>query len=588
MPKDNYNVYYLLTYRVYGDSVVVKNLTDGWFGIVPREDWNGKKVFILTGEAYRADWGFRINIIKRDQPKFSKRALKIFNELKRRIELRAELFDIIEKLKILAKEKFYSEELEDLLNDFWNAEEYAIYEGYKRKNAWILWFIKKYGIDFSDIVEWHGFSEWGGLRKLTIRFNEKKLDARKRWLLLRMMFRYKKYGERRNRMEITEEHIVNHWPAISVLFPQLIDFIAAKFPVAVEKIPKIWGHFYTWNVDLPMKTSPPILTKTLRKTKADFLIEVDLPRLVYYGVLGQAFEKWDARGYPRRVYYFIRDSPLSFDIAPGDLVLAKLKMRWGSETYVLEPLEKITLKKALQIIESNKDIRVVAFDKPLDLYKKLLKGGIKVVNDVLNELENREPILDMKGYALVAMKIRQLINNLQRREVNEKFDLLRKKIEIDDVNSAVDIFSVLMADKAYYLRSIGLTNEEIFKIIKNIISDKTSYSEFEKSFIDEAKKLLEEIILKNIHREWNVKRLAEIFPDIAIRLVKSRIREIKDAEIMVEWVNNNKYYNISKLVRTYYGQKIVRALFKGSVERITSQRYRRLKLVLDELISHLE
>jgi len=581
----NYNVYYLLAYRIYRDSIVVKSLTDGWFGILPKSKWNGKKICIITGKAYRSGWGYRFQIIEVDkEPTYSEKTFKIFNELKRKIELKAELFNIIELLKKLAEEKFISMELEDLLNTFWNAEEYAIYEGYRRKNAWILWFIKEYGIDFSDTIESYTFDEWNDVRKLIIKFKKEKLDETKKWLLLRMVFRYNRRGSEHRRMEITEEHIVNHWPAISVLFPQLVDFIKSNYPVAIEKIPKIWGDFYAWNIDFSIRSSSPIYAATSKNIEnADFLIEVDLPRLVYYGILGQAFEEWDEIGYPRKVYYFIRDSPLSFDILPGDLILAKLRMIWGSEIYVLEPLEKVTIKRALQIIECKKNIRVVAFDKPLDLYKKLLEDGVKVLNYVLYELEHRKPILDKVGFNIVARRIRQYIINLQDRLANNHFNLLKENLKIENIDNALELFSILMPDKTYFLKSIGLTNKEIFEIIREIMKDKHNYLKLREEFLDSVKIFLERLILSDTHRNWNVKKLAEMFPDIAMRLIELRINEIKNAEVTVEQCNKEKYYDVEKLTRTYYGEKIVKALFGEIVRKVPSQKYIKRRSILNKL-----
>ena len=601
----SYRVVYLITYRVYQESIIAKSLTRAFFAIVSREYWPGKKIFLCKALLKkRRTWGFEV--IPKEFPQDippPQEVRKDFNKLKELIKKHAGFECIVEILRKLENFGFMSRELEELLNKWWQEEEFALLEGYRYKCAWLLKWLAKNPIDLKKHVKRVYTREWKGVRKLVVEFKHSAMSEPKIvWLMRRLCFRNARIKHRYSitydplTFEIVEDHLANHFPVIAVLFPQVYQYLY-YFSFAQEKIKLLWGSTTSWNLPKiefeSLGTSPLSLNIN---PLIHIILEVDLARVAYFAIIGQAFQNWDKSGYPRRVWYFSRDYPLSFLLRPGDIVIARVIFAHGKNTFILMPLKKIGVEDAMNIIAKYPSIRVICFDKPLDLYQELVNNitNIHKYKQIEQKLKERKPILDESGFKKIATKINELMTQFQAKLEERDLEFLLSVAKKDKAllarKYAVNAIKIIFKRELEILKEIGFTEEEALEIIFNALILAKDKKELKENFWEIIKSNVMKRIISEWKREWNISILGSIYTEIAKELIQKRLDDLRNSVILKRRnpATNEIYWDATFLNETYYGRKILSALEVKDPSKIDEMKMKQIRDVLKRIITPKE
>jgi len=596
----SYRIVYLITYRVYQESIIAKSLTRAFFAIVSREYWPGKKIFLCKALLKkRRTWGFEVTPkeFPQDIPP-PPEVRKDFNKLKELIKKHAGFECIVEILRKLENFGFMSKELEELLNKWWQEEEFALLEGYRYKCAWLLKWLERNPINLKAHIRRVYTKEWKGIRKLVVEFKESVLNEPKiLWLMRRLCFRnarirlgYKvMYSP--TTFEIVEDHLANHFPVIAILFPQVHQHLS-YFPFAQEKIKLMWGSTTSWNLPKIDFESPKAPSLSLNiNPLIHIIVEVDLARVAYFSIIGQAFQDWDESGYPRRVWYFSRDYPLSFLLRPGDIVVAQIVFAHGKNTFIIKPVQKISVDDALEIIAKYPNIRVICFDKPLDLYQELLNNitSIRRHEQIRQKLKERKPILDEHNFNKVVMKINELMSKyqieLEKRNLEFLLDAAKRARNLWEQPYVIDVLKAIFRYELEILKEIGFSEDESIKIISDVVISAGTREELKEKFWEIAKPSVMRYVVSERQREWNISLLNSIYPEIAKELVRKRLEDLKKSVILKRRVvaTNEIYWDATFLKETYYGRKILSAFHIKDASKIDATTMKQIRNALEKI-----
>ncbi|MFB0562092.1 MAG: hypothetical protein ACETWM_12885 [Candidatus Lokiarchaeia archaeon] len=131
------------------------------------------------------------------------------------------------------------------------------------------------------------------------------------------------------------------------------------------------------------------------------ILEVDLPIHPYQGILGCFQTHWSSWLEPQYIYFFTRDSPISYEIHPGDIILCEESGIYSCDAgKVIMPVKKFTAEELVAYLKNNPEIEIRVWDltsnkeSPLHIAKDFFK--------LLKTLEAQE------GYS--AATIRNLIS----------------------------------------------------------------------------------------------------------------------------------------------------------------------------------
>ena len=94
------------------------------------------------------------------------------------------------------------------------------------------------------------------------------------------------------------------------------------------------------------------------------IIETDLAIHPYQGIIGCLQKDWTTWEEPGFIYYFPRDSPITFEIFPGDLILCQKKPIYQCDMGdVLMPIRKLDAKELATFLLENPDVEIIDYHK---------------------------------------------------------------------------------------------------------------------------------------------------------------------------------------------------------------------------------
>lgn len=93
------------------------------------------------------------------------------------------------------------------------------------------------------------------------------------------------------------------------------------------------------------------------------ILEVDLPIHPYQGIIGCFQTDWSSWLEPQYIYFFTRDSPISYDISPGDIILCEESGIYSCDAgKVIMPVKKFTAEELVAYLKNNQYVEIRVWD----------------------------------------------------------------------------------------------------------------------------------------------------------------------------------------------------------------------------------
>lgn len=336
----------------------------------------------------------------------------------------------------------------------------------------------------------------------------------------------------------------------------------------------------------------------------NIIIEVDLSIHPYQGIIGCFQDKWTGWLEPGFIYYLPRDSPITYDIHPGEYILCKKEPIYEcSMGHVVIPIKKLTPDEIIDIINKEPKIKIFEWDKlyekktVLNLAKKVFQSLNKLklknaltksqVKKLAQDLEDITKITDT-SFLYPEMKLRalDLITERLSQDFFERIitQLTKYKYQIFDESQLTNRNNYYAIREA---RKIGvLTRNEFLallfpeirlackkfiidyemipvfnRIIASENSEKEKYDELKLEIMSTFEQYIVNVGTETINIEW-VKSIE--FEDLKKRVLDIRVKEVNNALILTKAIQEDEQdriqYNITNLRKTYMGGRLLESL----------------------------
>ena len=359
------------------------------------------------------------------------------------------------------------------------------------------------------------------------------------------------------------------------------------------------------------------------------IIEVDLSIHPYQGIIGCFQDKWTGWLEPGFIFYLPRDSPISYNIFPGDYILCKKEPIYECAMgHVLMPIKKITFDEIIDIITKEPKIKIYEWDKLSD--KKTVFNLVKQILQTLIKLEQKN--------TLTNNQVNKLAQNLEELFKIPEVDFLYpeaklKALEIISERLNSDFFERILKqltkynyqlydrgqtqsryNQSYYVnreeKKVGILRrnelltllfpeirlasrkftlgDDIVSVFNRIIASESN----EKDKYDELKleimTRLEQFINTDGTGSFNIEWFKSVnFDDLKKRVLDIRVKQVNDITISYTDIDENgqkkTQYNISGLRATYLGKRLLASLqISDSISWIEEPMFNLIKAALSK------
>ncbi len=310
-----------------------------------------------------------------------------------------------------------------------------------------------------------------------------------------------------------------------------------------------------------------------------FILEVDLPIHPYQGIVGCFQTDWSSWLEPQYNYFFTRDSPISYDIFPGDIVLCESSGIYRCDAgEVIMPVKRFTAEELVAYFKSNPEIEIRAWDlthkkeSPLhtarDFFRTLktlgaeqdyntaaIKNLIRIVSQAV-KMPSQQFIFPHIKIKILELILEQL-NPIFIEKMIEKLGSQVRSLPVDQLFSFV--FPRLQLAVPEYWTTIDLLD----KIEEDPVQagDKAVMQMVRKVLLEDFKGWLESKLKKkkgteNIDLKW---LSGGDFSDIKSKILQARVSEVERSPIQVRGEKKVEY-DVSGLRSTVIGKKLFESL----------------------------
>ncbi len=305
------------------------------------------------------------------------------------------------------------------------------------------------------------------------------------------------------------------------------------------------------------------------------IVEVDLSIHPYQGIIGSFQTQWTSWLEPGFIYYFPRDSPISYNILPGDIILCEKEPIYVCDSgKVIMPIKKFKPLDLIRYIKENPDVEILSWDYPgrsrhfleiaRDFFRnkeKLSKTDVFEKDDLIKLITSLIQISQFNTENLLFPHLKQQIYNsiIDTLDILFSEACLEKICSLKDDLSAYEILALVLP-KLFFSFPEYVTSATAYKKIKTAIGKKIT--------IKEKLTLIENLFVKDIEN-WlktnssdlvNFDLLMESnYKDLAKKVLQIRQEEVRNAPVIFKGATK-KQYDISQLRETTLGKKLINNL----------------------------
>jgi len=363
------------------------------------------------------------------------------------------------------------------------------------------------------------------------------------------------------------------------------------------------------------------------------ILEIDLSIHPYQGIIGCFQDKWTGWLEPGFIYYLPRDSPITYDIYPGDYILCKKEPIYECDMgHVLMPIKKLAFDDIFEIIRKEPKIKIFEWDKlsekktVLNLAKQILDSLTKLeqkntlTNSQVKKLaQNLEDIFQIPTidffYPTIKMRILEKITDRLNFDYFERIikQLSRYNYEIFDAGQLQyrhsyyaireakkigkltrnELLALLFPDIRLASKAFTL-DDEIPAIFNRIIASENSEKEKYEELKLEVMTRLEQYISNSGTESFNIEWFKSVdFEDLKKHVLDIRVKEVNSIIIPYHIIDEDgqkkKEYNIDGLKTTYIGRRLLTSLKMSSyVSWIDEPMFNLIKTALSKFKVALE
>jgi len=342
------------------------------------------------------------------------------------------------------------------------------------------------------------------------------------------------------------------------------------------------------------------------------IIEVDLAIHPYQGIIGCFQDKWTGWLEPGFIFYLPRDSPITYDIYPGEYILCKKEPIYECDMgHVLMPIKKLTSEEIFELINSEPKIKIFEWDTltekvtVLNIAKRVFQALTKLeqkntltnsqVKKLAQDFENLFQIPNV-NFLYPEVKLKALDLVLDRLN-QDYFDRIMKQLtkygyQLYDYNPSMqrsyyyrreskkagtlslnELLALLFPEIRLAIKAFNLDFSMVETFNRIIANENTEREKYEELKLEVMSKL-EQFIANTGTSSFNIEWFKSVyFEELKKRVLDIRVSEINDTEILFTEIKEDgqtkKQYNIGNLRGTYMGKRLLESLkIANSIEWI--------------------
>ncbi len=329
---------------------------------------------------------------------------------------------------------------------------------------------------------------------------------------------------------------------------------------------------YLNGMNLTLASSADLPPPEPEMSGSQVIVEVDLGIHPYQGIIGCWQEMWSSWLEPKIIHYFTRDSPIAYNIYPGDVILCEQSSIYDCDSgKVILPVKKFATAEELgAFLRDNPKIKILAWDVGINQtslivlarnffhFQQNIETGQKLSPEefskllaLLNELTE----IKRDGFVFPTPKIQlldQIIVGINSAFIEKVIGLLNAQslIEVPPVKLLSLIAPALKLAAPSYSPDSSVSGNLASTFSQK--SNETPMQKLQAVFMKD----FEDWFARNGTHGIDVKSLSGEYTELKRKILQAQVREVEQSPVLVKGASN-KQYDISELRKTAIGGKLL-------------------------------